>query len=77
VGAVLIHADGRPDTQTDKEVVVMNVIGAFCEYANDLNNSKIYHFGNNQSAGDGKKPYLKYNASLHLRQRTMLDVLCM
>lgn len=45
--------------QTDKEADVMNVIGAFCEYSNDLKNSKICHNGNNQSAGDGKKTYLK------------------
>jgi hypothetical protein len=62
--------------QTDKETDVMNVIGDFCEYANDLKNSKICHSGNNQSAGDGKKTYLKNIASIHLRQRTMLSVLC-
>jgi len=59
VRAVLVHADRRPDMQTDKEADVMNVIGAFCEYSNDLKNSKICHNGNNQSAGDGKKTYLK------------------
>jgi hypothetical protein len=37
----------------------MNVVGAFCDYANELKNSNICHCSNNQSAEGGKNSHLQ------------------
>jgi hypothetical protein len=54
--AVLMHADRRPDTQTDKEADVMNVIGAFCKYANDPKNGKFVTAVTTSRLGMERKP---------------------